>query len=169
MSRDIEAASEPNHARRVKAGRIRYGANWQGTAIKMQYERLAANMQVDPDAPVADSLISHMQAVTDLDFLITSIRRLLRVAEQARSFGLDPKKELKLAIKVFDSRWRPHLVDIRNTLEHVDKPGTPFVPCRGGGKVAFAYPGGEVDASKLYSAAMELHKAISRTVEPFES
>jgi hypothetical protein len=155
MSRDAEAAYDPGHARRVKVGQIRYGLNWQATAIKMQYERLAANTQVDPEAPVADSLMSHMQAVVDLDFLITAIRRLLRVAEQARSFKLDPKNELKLAIKIFDSHWRPYLVNISNSLEHGDNPGTPFVPFRGGGKIAFLHPGGELDASKLYYAAMQ--------------
>jgi hypothetical protein len=132
MSHDAEAASSPVLTMSRRAGQIRYHLNWQGTAIKVQYDRLAANMYVDPEDSVLESMNSHMRAVVDLDFLVTSVRRLLRVAEQARSFGLDPKRELKLAIKVFNSRWLPYLVDIRNTLEHVDGPGTPFGPSRGG-------------------------------------
>ena len=125
-------------------------------------------MQVDPEQPVLDSLRLHMQALVDLDFLVTSIRRLLRVAEQARRFGIDPDRKLKIAIKIFNSRYQSHLVDIRNSLEHVDSPGLPFVPFRGGGKIAFSYPGGEVDASDLYDAAMDLYKAICRAIERFE-
>jgi hypothetical protein len=169
MTSDPKASNEPDLALRLRAGHIRYGANWQGTAIKTQYKRLASNMQVDPEQPVLESLRLHMQALVDLDFLITSIRRLLRVAEQARRLGLDQDRKLKLAIRIFNSRWQPYLVDIRNTLEHVDQPGFPFVPFRGGGKVAFSVPGGEIDATKLYDAAMELYKAICRAIAPFES
>jgi hypothetical protein len=165
----ISEMSQDTDPVRLKAAQIRYSVNWQGIAIKMQYERLRANMHVDPEASVGEVLSSHMRAVVDLDFLITSVRRLLRVAEQTRRFGLDPKKELKSAIQIFNSRWGRHLVDIRNTLEHVDGPGTPFVPSRGGGAISFAYPGGQLDAGKLYDAAIELHKAICRAIEPFES
>ena len=169
MTSDLGAPNELDPALRLRAGQVRYGANWQGTAIKMQYERLATNMQVDPEQPVLDSLRLHMQALVDLDFLITSIRRLLRVAEQARRLGLDRDRRLKLAIKVFSSHWQPYFVDIRNTLEHVDKPGLPIGPFRGGGKVAFSCPGGEVDATELYNAAMGLHRAICQVIEPFET
>jgi hypothetical protein len=167
MSEDTEE-DDPAILRR-NAGQIRYSVNWQGTAIKVQYERLAVNMHINPEIPVIESARAHYQAIADLDFLITSIRRLLRVAEQARSYHLDPNKELKLAIKIFNSRWHPSLVNIRNALEHVDKPGTPFFPARGGDTMAFVYPGGQIDAGKLYTAAMNLHQAICKAIEPFES
>lgn len=168
MNGDAEAGSSLASTMNLRAGQIRYSLNWQGTAIKVQYERLAANMHVDPEDSVLESMNSHMRAVVDLDFLITSVRRLLCVAEQARDFGLDPKRKLKLAIKIFNLRWLPYLVDIRNTLEHIDGSGTPFAPSRGG-TISFAHPNGQVDAGKLYIAARELHKAISRAIEPFEA
>jgi hypothetical protein len=168
MSQDTGADSSSTPAMRLKAAHIRYGVNRQGTAIRMQYERLVAAMDIDPEVDVHEVLKVHMRAVADLDFLITSVRRLMRVAQQAKSFGFDSKKELKLAIKVFDSRWQPHLVGIRNILEHVDGPGSPVVPVRGGGVIAFAYPGGQVDAGKLYIASMKLCEAICHAIEPFE-
>jgi hypothetical protein len=169
MSQDAGASSSSDPAIRPKVAQIRYGANWQGTAIKTQYERLAAGIYINPGDNVQEVLSAHMRAVVDLDFLITSVRRLLRVAEQARNFGLDPKKELKLAIKIFNSHWGTSLVAVRNALEHIDGPGTPFFPVSGGGMTAFVYPGGQVDAGKLYRAAMNLHKAICRVIEPLES
>jgi hypothetical protein len=168
MSRYYEPSTSPAMLRQ-RAGHIRYNANWQGTAITMQYERLAASMHIDPESLITEALKSHMRAVADLDFLITSVRRLLRVAEQARSMRLDPKKELKLAIRIFNSRWQPQLVNIRNALEHIDGPGMRFFPILGGGAIAFVYPGGQVDAGKLYIAAMKLHKAICGVIEPLES
>lgn len=110
-----------------------------------------------------------MRAVADLDFLVTSVRRLLRVADQTRSFGLDPRRELRREIKIFNSRWRPCLVDIRNALENVDEPGTYFVPFRGGGTIAFAYPGGQIDAGKLCISAIKLHNSICQIIGPFET
>lgn len=167
MSEDTKE-DHPTTLRR-NAGQIRYSVNWQGTAIRMQYERLAASMHIDTETPLIELARAHYKAISDLDFLITSVRRLLRVAEQARSYNLDPNKELKLAVKIFNSRWHPSLVTIRNALEHVDKPGTPFFPARGGDTMAFVYPGGQIDASKLYTAAMNLHQAICKAIEPFES
>ena len=167
MSRYYELSTDPAVLRQ-RAGHIRYNATRQGTAITMQYERLAANMHINPEDLAAEAWTSHMRAVADLDFLVTSVRRLLRVAEQTRSFRLDPKNELKVNIKIFNSRWRPHLVKIRNALEHIDEPAMYFVPIRGGGAIAFAYPGGEVDARKLYISAAKLHKAICSVIEPFE-
>jgi hypothetical protein len=168
MSHDFEAGRTPAPAMKLRAGQIRYSLNWQGTAIRVQYERLAENMNVNPEESVLVSMNAHMRAIIDLDFLITSVRRLLRVAEQARRFGLDPGGELKLAIRIFKARWLPHLVDIRNTLEHVDGHGIPFVPVSGGDAISFAHPNGQIDASKLYIDAKELHKEISRTIEHFE-
>lgn len=56
MNRGTERSGSPSVALRLKAGQIRYGVNWQGNAIKMQYERLAANAQVNPEATVAETL-----------------------------------------------------------------------------------------------------------------
>ena len=94
-----------------RAAQIRYGVNWQWTAVKMQYERLMARKPMQPGDLVEVAALEHMQGVVDMDFLVTAVRRLLRVAEQARRSGCDTNADLKVPMKIFTSalepcRWR---------------------------------------------------------------
>lgn len=150
---------------RQRAAQIRYDINWQGTAARMQYERLVTHMS----RSLEDRLMAHMSGVVDLDFLVISVNRLLHVAERARDFGCDNDGKLKVAIKLFISRWLPQLRDIRNALEHLDQGGAGIVPVQGDDTMLFAWPGGQIDVHKLFKAADELIKAVCRTIEPLES
>jgi hypothetical protein len=120
-----------------------------------------------------------MQTVGDMDLLVTAVRRLLRTADAAQkihSEEIDPKRhaQLKLAIKVFDSRWGDRIKDIRNALEHVESlsPGFPVpavaIPTDGNGNGEFIFmaPGGNLDVGKMYEDARSIAKAIASIVQP---
>jgi len=153
-----------------RAAQIRYGVNWQWTAVKMQYERLMARRPMQPGDLVEAALPEHMRGVVDMDFLVTAVRRLLRVAEQARRSGCDTNADLKVPIRIFNSRWS-HVVDVRNTLEHVDCPGVPIVPMQSSdpdGRWLLLTPGNHLSVQDLFEDAAKLCKVICKVIEPYE-
>jgi hypothetical protein len=150
---------------RQRVAQIRYDVNWQGTAIRMQYERLVAHL----DLSLEDRWRAHMRAVVDLDLLVISVNRLLNVAERTRRFGCDSNGQLKRATKIFRSQWDSQLTDVRNALEHLDQGGAGIIPVEGGGTLLFVWRGGQVDAHKLFNAADNLCRVICRVIEPLES
>jgi hypothetical protein len=153
-----------------RAAQIRYGVNWQWTAVKMQYERLMARKPMQPDDLVEVALPEHMRGVVDMDLFVTAVRRLLRVAEQARRSGCDSNADLKVPIKIFNSRWG-HVVDVRNTLEHVDGPGVPIVPMQSSNpdsRWLFLTPGNHLSVQHLFEDSAKLYAAICKAIEPYE-
>jgi hypothetical protein len=153
-----------------RAAQIRYGINWQWTAIKMQYERLMAYRPIQPGSLVEAAAREHMRGVVDMDFLVTAVRRLLRVAEQARRSGCDTNGDLKLPTRLFNSRWG-YVVHVRNTLEHVDSPGVPIVPMQSSspnGRWNFLTPENNLSVQDLFEDAAKLCKAIYKVIEPYE-
>lgn len=153
-----------------RAAQIRYGVNWQWTAVKMQYERLMARKPMQPGDLVEAAVSEPMRGVVDMDFLVTAVRRLLRVAEQARRSGCDTNTDLKVPIRIFNSRWS-HVVDVRNTLEHVDGPGVPIVPMQSSdpdSRWLFLTPGNRLNVQDLFEDAAKLCKAICKVIEPYE-
>jgi hypothetical protein len=143
-----------------RVAQIRYDVTWQGTAIRMQYERLVAHLEL----PLEDQFRAHMRAVVDLDFLVIVARRLLKVAERARRLGIDSSRDLKQAVRAIEPQ-SAQVIAVRNALEHLDQGGTGIVPFQGGGSVSFAWSGGQIDVHELYRAADDLGKAICRVIE----
>lgn len=150
---------------RQRAAQIRYDINWQGTAVRMQYGRLVAHMNL----PLEGRVLAHLCGVADLDFLVISVHRVFHVAKRARAFGCDADGQLKLAIKVFSSQWLPQLVEVRNALEHLDQESVGLFPVQGGDTMSFAWRGGQMDVHGLFKAADELIKTICRVIEPLET
>ena len=153
-----------------RAAQIRYGVNWQWTAIKIQYERLMARKPMQPGDQVGEAALEHMRGVVDMDFLVTAVRRLLRVAEQARRSGCDTNADLRLPMRLFSSRWS-HVIDVRNTLEHVDSSGLPIVPMQSSspdGRWLFLTPGSNLNVQDLFEDTVKLCRAIYRVIEPYE-
>jgi hypothetical protein len=153
-----------------RAAQIRYGVNWQWTAVKMQYERLMARRLMQPGDLAETAAPEPMRGVVDMDFLVTAVRRLLRVAEQAKRSGCDTNADLKVSIRIFNSRWS-HVVDVRNTLEHVDGPGVPIVPMQSSepdSRWLFLTPGNRLNIQDLFEDASKLCKAICKVIEPYE-
>lgn len=137
----------------------------------MQYERLIERSRL----PQERMLIEHMQMVADMDFLVTSVRRLLRTAELARRIPSEHQPQLKLAIKILNSRWG-NLKAVRDALEHSDTAATFPVPAvgipmsgHGDGKFTFMWPGGNIDLGKLYEDAQSILKTIIRVIESLEA
>jgi len=60
----------------------------------MQYERLVERSRL----PNGRLLAEHMETVADMDFLVTSVRRLLRTAELARQIPSERQRQLRLAL-----------------------------------------------------------------------
>ncbi len=81
----------------------------------MQYERLTERSRLPPER----TFYEHMQTVADMDFLVTSVRRLLRTAELGRRIPSEHQPQLKLSLKIFNSRWG-NLTAVRDALEHSD-------------------------------------------------
>jgi hypothetical protein len=146
-----------------RVAQVRYDANWQGTAVRMQYERVAAHLELPPE----EQLAAHMRAVVDMDFLITAVRRLLRVAQRARRLGVDSSGELREAVKAIAPQ-AAQVVRVRNALEHLDQQGVGIVPVAGGGSMSFASVGGPIDVHELFKAAEDLCKGICRVIERAE-
>jgi hypothetical protein len=137
----------------TQAAELRYIANWQWTAVKMQHERLMARSAALEGPPTEEAIHEYMRGVVDMDFFVTAVRRLLRAAELARGSGCDPEKTLKLPIKIFTSRWH-HVITVRDELEHFDGQArrgavSGLVPMHGGGSWKIARPGAQID---LYRA-----------------
>jgi hypothetical protein len=154
-----------------RAAQVRYGVNWQWTAVKMQHERLMSRPMASPGDPVEQALNEYMRGVIDMDFFVTAVRRLLRVADQAKRSGCDTNGELKKAIKSFMSRWG-RVVHTRNSLEHFDQSGTPLVPTQSSGPDGgwkFIVPGGHIDMQELFEDAQKLCRAIVKVIEPFDT
>jgi hypothetical protein len=150
---------------RQRVAQVRYDINWQGTAVRMQYERLVSHINL----PIEERTFAHLRGIADLDFLVISIYRLLNVAKRAKEFGCDTDGKLRLAIHLFESQWFSRLKELRNALEHLDHGGIGIVPVQGGGSISFVWSTGQVDAHKLYTAADRLITTICRVIEPLES
>lgn len=138
----------------------------------MQYERLIERSRLPPERMFAE----HMQMVADMDFLVTSVRRLLRTAEFARQIPSDHQRQLRQAINVFKSRWWANLKAIRDALEHSDTAMMFPVPAvgipvsgHGDGQFIFMWPGGNLDLGKLFEDAQSVFRAILRVIEPIEA
>lgn len=152
------------------AAAIRFNLNWQWTAIKMQYERLS-NSILSPDDLVDVAMRKHMSGIVDMDFLVIAVRRLLRVAEQAKRSGCDANGTLKPVIKDFESHWG-HIIDARNSLEHVDdpRPERVLLPMSSSnGDWQFHMPGNSINMQELFNAAETITKTINKVIEPYES
>jgi len=116
-----------------------------------------------------------MQTVADMDFLVTSVRRLLRTAELARRIPSEHQPQLKLALKIFNSRWG-NLTAVRDALEHSDTAAMFPVPAvriptsgHGDGQFIFMWPGGNIDLGELFEDARSILKAIVSIIEPVEA
>jgi hypothetical protein len=152
------------------ATNIRFNLNWQWTAVKLQHERLAANV-LSPDDLVEESMRKHLNGMVDMDFLVVSVHRLLLVAKQAKSSGCDTSGTLKPVIKDFESRWG-HIISARNALIHIDdkRPKTALLPISStNGDWQFGMPGNSIDMHELFKDAHTLAKAIAKVIEPYES
>jgi len=137
----------------------------------MQYERLIKRSRL----PLDFTMNKRMETVADIDFLVIMVRRFLRTAEQARKIPSGHQRQLKLAMKIFDSRWG-HLDGVRSALEHSDTAAMLPVPMtsfsasdKDGGQFVFMWPGGNLDLRKLYEDAQSILKAILRVIEPLEA
>ncbi len=136
----------------------------------MQYERLAERARL----PLERIPGQHMQTVADMDFLVTSVRRLLRTAQAARQIPSEHQPQLKLALKVFNSRWG-NLTAVRDSLEHSDTAAEFPVPVvviptsgNGDGEFTFMWPGSNLNLGKLYEDARSIVRAIATVIEPAE-
>ncbi len=139
-----EPDSSPGSPLWQRAAAVRYGVNWQWTAVKMQYERLMTRSMALPDDLAEQALREYTRGVIDMDFFVTAVGRFLRVADQAKRSGCDANGELKIAVKIFMSRWS-HVIAARNSLEHFDQPGNALVPMQSSdsdGRWKFLTPGG---------------------------
>jgi hypothetical protein len=136
----------------------------------MQYERLASNA-ISQDDTVGALAHKHMAGIVDLDFLVMSVYRLLRVAERAKGSGCDGNGILKPLIKDFNARW-PRIVDARNALEHFEdpRPERAFIPMSStNGEWRFEMEGASIDGRELFKSAENLAKAINKVIEPYEA
>jgi hypothetical protein len=163
LSAPLSAASRVSEAR--------FNINWQWTAIKMQYDRLMERSGKSMEL----RLHEHMNIVADMDFLVIVLQRFLRTAEQARQIPSDDQANLKLAIRIFHSRWGT-LTDIRNALEHSDSTAMFPVPAiafpthkDGDGQFIFMWPSGNLDLGKLFDDALSIRRAIAGVIEPLET
>lgn len=156
----------------VLISQVQFHLNWQWPAIRMQYERLTERAH----QPQERRLVEHMQTVGDMDFLVTAVRRLLRTADAALQIRSEYHEQLKLAVKVFKSRWWPSIKEIRDALEHVERLSTGFpvpavgIPANGNGDGEFILTGshGNLDLGKMYKDAQSIAKAIASIIEPAE-
>jgi hypothetical protein len=150
----------------------RFNVEWQWPAIKMQYERLMARSSLSPEEVM---LYERVKTIADMDFLVIMVRRFLRTAEQARQIPSNSQSQLKLAIKVFYSRWG-NLTDVRDALEHSDTAAMLPIPMigiptlkNGVGEFVFMWPGGNLDLGRLFEDAQSILKAILGIIEPLEA
>jgi hypothetical protein len=137
----------------------------------MQYERLTERSRLPPE----HMLFEHMQVVADMDFLVTAVRRLLRTAALARRIPSEHQPQLKLALKVFGSKWG-NLTAVRDALEHSDTTILFPLPVvgttqhgQGAAEFTFAWPGGNLDIGKMYEDARSILNAIVGVIEPIEA
>lgn len=149
---------------------VRFHLNWQWPAIRMQYERLVERSR-DPERMFAE----HMQMVADMDFLVTSVRRLLRTAQLARQIRSEHQEQLRLALKIFNSKWG-NLTAVRDAMEHSDTAKMFPAPAigiptsgNGDGEFTFMWPGGNLNLGKLYKDAQSIATAIVSIIEPVEA
>jgi hypothetical protein len=154
-----------------RVSQVRFSINWQWTAIRLQYDRLMTRSRLSTELMPYE----HMKIVADMDFLVIILRRFLRTAEQARQIPSGCQSQLRLATKVFYSRWG-NLTDIRNALEHPDTTAMFPVPAvsfpmheDSGSQFVFMWPGGNLDLGKLFDDAQTILKAILGVIEPLEA
>jgi hypothetical protein len=151
---------------------VRFHFNWQWPAIQMQYERLMERAS----QPQERMLVEHMRTVADMDFLVTAMRRFLRTAQVALQIRSKYHAQLKLALRIFESKWWTSLKEIRDALEHVETPAAGFpVPSvripsneNGAGEFILMGPHGNLDMGKLYEDARSIAKAIASIIEQVE-
>jgi len=153
-----------------RASRVRFNVNWQWPAIEMQYERLIERSRLPPERMFAE----HMLMVADMDFLVTSVRRLLRTAAAARKVASEQQPQLKLALGTFNSRWG-NLTKVRDALEHSDTAADFPLPAvgipasgQGDGEFTFMWSGGNLDLGKLYADACSIVRAIVSVIDSAE-
>jgi hypothetical protein len=98
------------------------------------------------------------------------VRRFLRTAEQARQIPSDNQQQLKLALRVFRSRWG-NLTVVRDALEHSDTAAMLPVPAIGlpenedhAAQFVFMWPGGNLDVVKLFADACSILQAIKAVI-----
>jgi hypothetical protein len=136
----------------------------------MQYERLTARSSIPPER----RFFEHMRTVADMDFLVIMMRRFLRTAEYGRQIPSGNQPQLKMAVKVFYSRWG-NLADVRNALEHFDTTlrfPVPAIstPSEGGeSQYIFMWPGGNLDINKLFKDAQSIFEALRAVIVPLEA
>jgi hypothetical protein len=160
LKQDISPRDVPLDQR---VAQVRYDLTWQGTAVRIQYDRLAAYLELPPEQRIVD----HMSAVVDLDFLIMAVRRLLKVAQRARRLGVDGSGELRQAVRDIGPQ-SGQVIMVRNALEHFEEGRMGILPVAGGGSMSFVWPGGQMDMHELFRAAEGLRKAILRVIEKAE-
>lgn len=149
---------------------IRYNLNWQGVALKLQYDRLRART-ISPDSLPELTGYEFMSGRVDMDFLVIVVRRILRLANQAKGSGLDIDGHLKPMVRDFESRWE-HVIDARDTLEHIDEPKADrsLVPVSSSnGEFIFLMPGKSIDLQQLFIEADSLCQAIGNVIKRYES
>jgi hypothetical protein len=150
---------------------VRFNINWQWPAIGMQYKRLMARSCSTPEIMLSE----HGEIVADMDFLVIMVRRFLRTAEQARRIPSDYQSQLKLAIRLFYSRWG-NLTDVRDALEHFDTTAMFPVPVMsfpmhgssGDHQFLFMWPGSNLDLGKMFKDAQSILRAILAVIQPLE-
>lgn len=147
---------------------VRFLVNWQWPAINMQYERLMARGRLDLER----MFYEHANTVADMDFFVIMVRRFLRTADKARQIPSDNQQQLKLALKVFRSRWG-NLTAVRDALEHSDSAAMFPVPAIGvpeakdhDAEFVFMWPGGNIDVGKLFKDACSILQAIKAVIGP---
>jgi hypothetical protein len=155
----------------ILISQVRSYLNWQWPGITMQYQRLIERSR----QPMEVRLAEHMETVADMDFLVTAIQRFLRTANLALRISSENRPQLSVAKRIFESKWRASLTEIRNALEHVENPGAGFpvpaigIPRDGSDDGEFILMGrrGNLDLPKLYEDAEKIAKAISSVVGPW--
>ena len=151
----------------TRVAAIRYHLNWQGVALRLQYGRLKAQ----PLSLTNFVGFETMSGVVDMDFLVVVVRRIMRMVHQAKRSGLDTEGCLKPVVEDFERRWS-HVVDARDTLEHIDQPRADrsLVPVRSSkGESIFLMPGKTIDLDQLFTDAEELCRAVGRVIRPYET
>ena len=106
-----------------------------------------------------------------MDFFVIAARRILRIAILAKGSGLDTNGYLKPIVRDFDHRWE-HIIDARDTLEHVDEPRAyrALAPVSSSdGKFVFLMPGQSIDIQELFIDADNLCRAVGAVIKPYES
>jgi hypothetical protein len=110
-----------------------------------------------------------MTGVVDMDFFVIAVRRLLRVAHDAKRSGCDRSGILKPLIKDFEAQWK-QIVEARNYLEHVDdhNVSTYIVPMSStNGDRRFGMPANSIDMRSLFIDAERLAEAINAVIAPY--